>query len=139
MRTKPSILLVESNPAEEERVRKAIASSEIDCTIVVARDGAEACHVLFDGHDPAPTFILLELGIPQPDGFEVLKRIRGCEATKRIPVIIFTKGGEQPTVDKSFELHANSFVEKDHDAAAYETRLKLLLYYWIAVNSYVNP
>jgi len=134
METRPTVLLVENDPIEEMLARRAIEKSEIDCDVRVARDGCEACHILFDSGDPAPALILLELNIPKLNGFEVLSRIRGREDTKRLPVIIFSSSGEQLEVDKSFDLHANSYVQKHLDPEIYETRLKLLLYYWMAVN-----
>jgi len=134
MGTRPTVLLVEDDANEERLARSAITKSEIDCDVQVARDGVEACHILFDSGDPAPALILLELDIPRLNGFEVLTRIRDRENTKRLPVIIFSSSGEQPEVDRSFDLHANSYVQKHSDLESYETRLKLLLYYWIAVN-----
>jgi len=138
MGTRPTVLLVENDPTEEMLARKAITNSEIDCSVQVARDGVEACHILFDSGDPSPDLILLELDLPKLHGFEVLTRIRGRENTKRLPVIVFSSSRTRPDVDKSFDLHANSFVWKDPDPESYETRLKLLLYYWIAVNKNGN-
>ena len=118
--------------------RRAITKSEIDCDVRVARDGAEACHMLFDNGASAPDLILLELEIPKIDGFEVLSRIRSREDTARVPVIVFGTSGSKEHIDRSLDLHANSYVWKDTDPALCEARLKLVMYYWLAVNENGN-
>lgn len=138
MKSRPIVLLIEGNESEEMLERLAIKNSEIDCVVRVARDGLEACQILFERGEPPPTFILLDTDLPKLSGFEVLSRIRGGCATKRLPVIIFASPSEQAEIDMCFDLGANSYVHKDKDRDCFETRLKLLLYYWIAVNQNGN-
>ena len=78
--------------------------------------------------------ILLDLHLPKLNGFEVLQRIRGREETKWLPVVVFSNSGQDEDVRMSCDLHANSYVQKDIDIDAYESRLKLLLYYWFGVH-----
>jgi DNA-binding response OmpR family regulator len=62
--------------------------------------------------DKKPDLILLDLGLPKIDGFEVLKRIRANDSTKSIPVIIFSVLGEQKDVNRGLELGANDYTVK---------------------------
>lgn len=59
-----------------------------------------------------PNLVLLDLGLPKIDGFEVLKRIKADPATQSIPVIIFSVLGEQKDVKKGLELGANDYTVK---------------------------
>jgi DNA-binding response OmpR family regulator len=59
-----------------------------------------------------PNLILLDLGLPKIDGFEVLKRIRADAETKSIPVIIFSVLGEQKDINRGLELGANDYTVK---------------------------
>jgi CheY-like chemotaxis protein len=138
MLKRPNVLLIEGNEAEEKLAQQAIANSQIGCDVRVARDGVEACRILFESDDPAPTLVLLELDSPNIDGFDLIAKIREQEKTKRLPVIVYSASGNEADVKRCLDLHANSFVQKDDDPECYETRLKLLLYYWIAVNRNVN-
>ena len=138
MKARPIILLVEPDADNESLARKVIRHSEVDCEVRIARDGVEACAALFHTKEKLPNVILLELDLPKLDGFEVLTRIREHEETKRLTVIVFTHSKTIALEDKCYDLHANSFVQKDLDLDFYETRLKLLLYYWIAVNRNSN-
>jgi CheY-like chemotaxis protein len=113
-------------------------NSEINCKVRVAHTGKEACEMLFDSGEPLPAFIILALDLPELDGCGVLTRIRNHNETKRIPVIVLSNSNESSIAGACFDLHANSYVHKDPDLEVYETRLKLVLYYWIAVNRNVN-
>lgn len=137
MKSHPNVLLVESNETEEKLALTAITNSGIDCDVSVARDGVEACDILFDGKPP-PTLVLLELNLPKLNGFDVLARIREHDKTKRLTVIMLSNSEEQADVNRCFDLHASSYVHKDKDLECYETRLKLVLYYWMAVNQNAN-
>jgi DNA-binding response OmpR family regulator len=59
-----------------------------------------------------PDLILLDLGLPKMDGFEVLRRIREDPETKKIPVIIFSVIGEQKDIQKALEMGANDYTVK---------------------------
>jgi DNA-binding response OmpR family regulator len=59
-----------------------------------------------------PDLVLLDLGLPVIDGFEVLKRIRADAETKLIPVIIFSILGEQKDIKRGMELGANDYTVK---------------------------
>jgi two-component system response regulator len=90
--------------------------------------------VLFANGRPPPFIILMELDLPKLSGFDVLARIRENEDTKRLPVVIFTDSTNQSDADRCYDLCANSYVQKDKDLDRFDTRLKLVLYYWMAVN-----
>jgi DNA-binding response OmpR family regulator len=59
-----------------------------------------------------PDLVLLDLGLPVIDGFEVLKRIRADAETKLIPVIIFSILGEQKDIKRGMELGASDYTVK---------------------------
>ena len=138
MKFQPSVLLVDGNSVEEELVRKAITNSETDCTLRVASDGIDACKILFESGNKLPSFILVELNAPRLNAFELLTLIRKRPETSRVPIIVLSRTGDDTVVSRCLDLGANSFVQKDVDLDLYEARLKLLLYYWIAVNRNVN-
>ena len=137
MKSQPNVLLVEGDATEEMLARKVITNSGVNCHLTVARDGVEACDILFNGKPPFD-LVLLDLNLPKLDGFEVLTRIRNHDATKRLTVVMLSASGEQADVQRCFDLHADSYVRKDTDLECHETRLKLVLYYWIAVNQNAN-
>lgn len=115
------ILLVEDNPKDLELTLVALERSQLANDIVTARDGAEALdwllcrgiHAQRSSGDPA--VVLLDLKLPKVDGLEVLKRIKGDEELRRVPVVMLTASREESDLVKSYELGVNAFVVKPVD------------------------
>ncbi len=100
--TGPSrILLIEDNEAATIQIRSILEASGY--AVDVARGGQEAfdfvAHTIPDG-------IVLDLMMPEIDGFAVLEKIRGRSATAKIPVLILT--AKDLTPDDFKKLSANN-------------------------------
>jgi len=80
-----TILLVEDS--EPAIIQMKDVLEECDCTILVARTGAEALGIL---DNTIPDAIILDLMMPEIDGFEVLRNLREDERTVSVPVLILT-------------------------------------------------
>jgi len=78
-------------------------------TVATAGDGDEALKVL-DAYEP--DIMLLDLEMPQMDGFDVLGHIRASERWSRLPVIVVTGREDVSAVDRAFQAGATSFVIK---------------------------
>lgn len=61
-----------------------------------------------------PDFILLDLNLPEMDGFEVLKNLKAQEATKNIPVLILTNFSQKEHIDQCLDLGAEDYLIKAH-------------------------
>ena len=82
--------------------------------ILTARSGAEALDVLLS-HDVA--LVLLDVHMPEMDGFELAELMRGAERTRHIPLIFVTAGGrEAQRLFKGYDLGAVDFLYKPIDA-----------------------
>lgn len=79
------ILLVEDSEPAVIQMRDIL--SECGCRVLVARNGKEALERI---ENTLPDAMILDLMMPEVDGFEVLKRIREAEKTSRLPVLILT-------------------------------------------------
>jgi len=135
-----SILLVEDNQDDVELTLHAFNESHAANDIVVVRDGVEALEYLFAtgahaGRDRSlPEVVLLDLKLPKLDGLEVLRRIRGDERTRRLPVVILTSSREEKDVVQSYDLGANSFVRKPVDFVEFLEAARQLGLYWLVLN-----
>ena len=58
--------------------------------------------------------ILLDLVLPNFDGFEILKKIRETEATKALPVLVFSNLSEDADIKKAQSLGATDFMVKSN-------------------------
>ena len=135
------ILQVEDNIDDVELTLLAFKNSHIQNEVVVVRDGAEALDYLFGtgayaGRDTdiMPAVTLLDLNLPKINGLEVLRRIRGDERTKLLPVIILTSSKEEQDLISSYKLGANSYIRKPVDFAQFSEAVRLLGLYWLLLN-----
>ena len=138
------ILLVEDNPDDELLMIRALTKNRIANEVVVARDGAEALDYLFGtgiytARDLSvmPQVILLDLKLPKIDGLEVLKRVRENDRTKLISVVVLTTSAEQQDIVRSYNLGANSYVQKPVDFEEFIEAIHQLGLYWLVINKTV--
>ena len=138
------ILLVEDNPDDEVLTVRALKKNNILNDMVVARDGAEALDYLFGAGSYAdrdmtvmPQLILLDLKLPKIDGLEVLRRVRGDERTRLLPVVVLTSSSEEQDVIESYSLGANSYIRKPVDFTQFTAAINNLGLYWLVLN--VSP
>ncbi len=105
--SKGTILLVEDQPGFRRIYHDVLEHEGYE--VIEAQDGEEGWQMV---KSRKPHLVLLDLGLPKIDGFEVLKRIRADAETKAVPVIIFSVLGEQKDVKKGLEMGANDYTVK---------------------------
>jgi CheY-like chemotaxis protein len=140
-----TILLIEDNPDDQLLTIRAFRKNNIGNEIVVARDGVEAIDYLFAREAYAernvnelPALILLDLKLPKMNGLEVLKQIRAEQLTKYVPVVVLTSSSEEQDIIESYDLGANSFVQKPVDFNEFMEATRQLGLYWLVINRTVS-
>jgi two-component system response regulator len=125
---------------------RALKKYNVANDVVVARDGVEALDYLFGtgmnaGRDTRdlPLVALLDLKLPKVDGLEVLKRVRGDERTRLLPVVILTSSNEERDVINGYKLGTNSYVQKPVDFTAFVDAVGQLGLYWLMLNQPLPP
>ncbi|HEX3012825.1 MAG TPA: response regulator, partial [Methanobacterium sp.] len=87
--------LVEDNPADVRLIKELLQDMDEENVLHVAQDGIEAMNFLYSNCKDektklCPHIIILDLNLPRMSGREVLKKIKGDDDLKTIPVIILT-------------------------------------------------
>lgn len=135
---KKIILLVEDNPEDVRLTRRSFRENHIINELVVVGDGAEALAYLQrastdpDGILPAVT--LLDLNLPKLDGLELLQRVRADPKLKRLPIVILTSSKEEVDLVRSYELGANSYIQKPVEFEEFNEAVHHLGLYWLLLN-----
>lgn len=135
------LLLVENDPDDEALAVLALRDADLDAGLVVVRDGASALDYLFATgayatRDPLdlPEVVVLDLRLPKADGLRVLEEIRAREATRCLPVVVFSSSEEEEDVRRSYENGAASFVRKPMEFEAFQRTVVAVGLYWLSVN-----
>jgi len=92
------ILCIEDEPEMIELIRLILGSGEFD--IRGANGGKEGLEIIRKEH---PDLVLLDLMMPEMDGWEVYQLIKADETTRNIPVIVVT--AKSQSIDKVLGLH----------------------------------
>ncbi len=107
MNSKGTILIVEDQAGFRMIYEDLLAHEGY--AVITAGDGELGWEMV---KEKKPNLVLLDLGLPKMDGFEVLRRMRADAETKAIPVIIFSVMGEPNDIKKAMELGANDYTIK---------------------------
>ena len=80
-------------------------------TVAEATNGTEVFDYL---KTTMPDVILLDLMMPDTDGFEVLQKIKASPTTQNTPVIVLSNLGEKENIEKAMSLGAVDYMVKAH-------------------------
>lgn len=86
-----------------------------------AQTGDEACEIATRS---LPSLVLLDLVIPAPDGYEVLRRLRANPKTRDLPVVVLTALEGDEEIERAFEAGADDFLRKPFRAAELLARIR---------------
>ena len=135
------ILLVEDSPDDAELALHALRREHLANNIFVVRDGEEALDFIFcrgpfaeRSFELPPKLILLDLKLPKVDGIEVLKQLKADPRTRAIPVVVLTSSKEERDLVRSYDLGANSYIQKPVDFERFRETVKTLGLYWMVIN-----
>jgi len=113
------ILVVDDTPANIQALAGTL--KEKGYQISVATNGRQALEVI---DRVRPDLILLDVMMPEMDGFETCRRIKASTAWREIPIIFLTAKTETADIVKGFELGAVDYVAKPFNAHELLARVK---------------
>ncbi len=105
--TKPIVLVVDDTPENLALVSSLLKDEYM---VKVANRGERALKVA--ATTPRPDLILLDINMPEMDGYEVIQKLKASPETADIPVIFLTAKAEVEDEQKGFELGAIDYITK---------------------------
>jgi CheY-like chemotaxis protein len=133
------ILLVEDDVNDVELVTAALKTGNLANPVIVARDGVEAMEILSksrcEGMDAdGPVVVLLDNKMPRMTGLELLRRMKGEERFKHIPVVMMTSSRAEPDLEQAYALGVNAYVVKPVDFKDFTDAVKVVGRFWAILN-----
>ena len=103
-----------------DRMKISFALQKLGHSVDTAENGRQALDML-----RAQSFdlVLLDLIMPEMDGYQVLERMRDDDGLRNIPVILVTAEQEMESVNKGIELGADGYLPKAFDPVLLEARV----------------
>ena len=116
-----TVLVVDDTEANID-ILMDILGEEYDVT--VSMDGEDALETVVED---APDLILLDIMMPDIDGFEVCRRLKDNPDTATIPIIFLSALSEDEEKQKGLDLGAVDFITKPFYPAEIQTKVKQYL------------
>ncbi|SDL51957.1 Response regulator receiver domain-containing protein [Maridesulfovibrio ferrireducens] len=116
-----TFVLVEDDLGHARLIQKNLHRSGVQNKIVHLTTGRQAVDFLLSQGEyagsppPATVLVLLDLNLPEMDGFTVLKHLKADERSKNIPVIMLTTTDDSREVKRCYELGCSVFITKPVD------------------------
>jgi CheY-like chemotaxis protein len=107
---KQKVLIVDDDNIHLEMV-EAVLQSEYE--ISTAKSGKEALGLFYQGL--VPQLVLLDLIMPDMDGWETYKRIKAISALHDTPIAFFTSSNDPNDIQHAHEMGAVDFIKKPYD------------------------
>jgi len=128
------ILLVEDNPHDAELAIRALKKNNLANNLLHLEDGQEALDFLFDEKNEIPKLILLNLKMSRVDGLEVLRRMKGDEKKRLIPVVVLTSSKEERDIVETYKLGVNAYKVKPVDFDQFVKAGSQVGLFWLVLN-----
>lgn len=92
--------------------------------VITARTGVEALDLVRERH---PEVAVLDIGMPPPDGLEVVRRIRNDASLASTRLLLLTAKAQESDVRRGLEAGADAYVSKPFSPADLSARVRALL------------
>ena len=92
--------------------------------VVTARSGDEALAI---ARERQPAVAVLDIGMPPPDGIEVVRRIRADSTLRTMQLLLLTAKAQESDVRRGFEAGADAYIRKPFSPAELSDRVRELV------------
>lgn len=116
------VLIVEADQASAKRLKQTLQKEGYE--VLLATTGKEAWDIC---RRQLPQAVLLDVGLPDLDGYEILRRIRGMLRTRHVHVTFVTPSGERRDKIASLEIGADDYILKPYDVEEVYLKIRNVL------------
>lgn len=121
-RPETSVVVVEDDPASADVLQRRLQANGM--TVSVGRTGADGLSLIRAGH---PDLVLLDVGLPDTDGYDVCLQVKSDAATSDIPVIFLSARGDVFDKVRGLSCGASDYLTKPFHPAELLARVDAVL------------
>jgi two-component system, OmpR family, aerobic respiration control protein ArcA len=118
-----NVLVIEDDETQRNSLKRIIESEGYVARL--AADSAELAKILDEDHEIH--FIILDVGLPWINGFELAQMIKEHKDLRKIPLIFLSAQAEQNDFDRAREVGANDYIKKPFDIEKLKVRMRELM------------
>ena len=116
---RPTVLIVDDSPMNRDILSEILSD---DFEVLEASNGAECLEIL-NARGPELSILLLDIVMPDMDGFDVLSRMAAQGLLEDLPVVMISSEDSAQTVRRAYELGASDYISRPFDARIVHRRV----------------
>jgi len=132
-----TVLLIEDEQADVELTGRILQDQHPHVTLRVINCLADALQCVDalrrDSTRDRPDLVILDLTLRRERAFSVLQGLKEDVRLRAIPVLVLTGSSEERDVWRSYQHHANAYIVKPTNARDFETVLRRIVEFYLAV------
>lgn len=118
-----NVLVIEDDETQRNSLKRIIESEGYQAKL--AADSAELTRILDEDHEIH--FIILDVGLPWINGFEIAQMIKEHKDLKSIPLIFLSAQAESSDLDQARQVGADDYIKKPFDIEKLKNRMRELI------------
>lgn len=116
------ILIIEDNVSLVDMLRMVLERRNYD--VITTASGQEGLTLV---RKKKPDLIILDIGLPDADGYDICREIKSEPKTREIKILMLTGKGTVEDVEKGFEVAADAYLPKPFDMERLILKIQSLL------------
>jgi len=108
-RSTHTIVVVDDNPLDLRLARRILKSADGQYNIIEANTGEDGLRAIRDHH---PELVILDLTLPDMDGYAVIEKLQEDEALREIPIVVYSARELKEEEREKLEKHIRSVLYK---------------------------
>ena len=130
-----TVVMIEDDPGHAALIRRKLQRGGVMNPITLLTTGTQAVDHFFPEagatgpHDAKlleDCVVMLDLNLPDIDGFEILRRLKADDRTRMIPVVVLTTTDHPKDIDRCYALGCNGFMTKPVGYEAFSDAIRKL-------------
>ena len=126
-----TIVMIEDDEGHAKLIERNLRRAGIMNELVHLETGKKALDYFFPADEPRiprrmPLLILLDLNLPEVDGYEILERLKRDTHTRAVPVIVLTTTENPQEIQRCYDLGCNVYMAKPVEYEAFAESIRKL-------------